>query len=72
MNPLKTTADARVSLQEQVDRHKCEREDSSQDSPGANADVLLRQVPDEDEEDEEENDPKEDDDDGGEDEGYSE
>ena len=72
MNALKTTGDAQASLQEQFDRHKCEPEDSSRGSSGVSADVLLRQVPDEDEEDEEEDDRKEEDDDEGTDDGYSE
>jgi hypothetical protein len=63
-------ADAQASLQEQFDRHKCEPEDSSEAPARVNADVLLRDEP-EDEEEEEEDDRKEEDDDD-EGDGYSE
>jgi hypothetical protein len=74
MSALKRTADAQASLQEQFDRHKCEPEDSSQAVARVNADILLRQEPDEEEEDEEDEDDRkeEDDDDGDEGDGYSE
>jgi hypothetical protein len=68
MTALRKTADAQSSLQEQFDRHKCVPEDSSQASARVNADVLLRDEP-EDEEEEDEDDRKEEDDDG---DGYSE
>jgi hypothetical protein len=55
------TADGQSSLQQQFDRHKCERQDSSQSSARANADVLLRQEP-SDEEDEEQDDDRKDED----------
>jgi hypothetical protein len=68
---LRRTADAQASLQQQFDSHKCVPEDSSHVGARRNADVLLRQEPDE-EEDEEEDDHKEEDGDGDEDDGYSE
>jgi hypothetical protein len=46
MSALKRTADAQASLQEQFDSHKCEPEDTSQ-AARINADVPLRQEPDE-------------------------
>ncbi len=55
---LKRTADAQASLQEQLDRHKCEPPDSSQPAARVNADVLLCDGT-EDEEEEEEDDRKE-------------
>jgi hypothetical protein len=67
MSALRRTADAQSSLQQQFDRHKCEPEDSSEVPARGNANVLVRQEPDEEEEDDRN---EEDDDDG--DEGYSE
>ena len=58
MSALKRATDAQASLQEQFDRHKCEPQDSSHVGARRNADVVLRQEPDE-EEDEEEDDRKE-------------
>jgi hypothetical protein len=73
MSAVRRTANAQASLQEQFDRDKCEHEDSHQFGASLNADVLLRDEPEDEEEEEEEDDRKEeDDDDGGEDEGYSE
>ena len=80
MSALKRTADAQASLQEQFDRHNCDPEGasrvgaSSQASARVNADVLLRQEPDEgeDEEEDEGNDKEDDDDDDTTDDGYSE
>ena len=76
MSALRRTADAQASLQEQFDRHKCVREDSSQTSARVNADVLMRQEPDEEEDEEEDegNRKEEDDDDDGDEneDGYSE
>src|ERR1700732_1611659 len=46
---LRRTADAQASLQEQFDRHKCEPQDSSEAPARGNANVLLRQEPDEEE-----------------------
>jgi hypothetical protein len=70
MSALRRAADAQASLQEQVERHKCMREDSSQTSARVNAEVLLRDEP---EDEEEEDDRKEeDDDDDDEGDGYSE
>ncbi len=72
MSALRRTADAQASLQEQFDRHKCVPEDSSQASARVNADVLLRDEP---EDEEEEDDRKEEDDNDDDDEtdnGYSE
>jgi hypothetical protein len=71
VSALKRTSDARASLPEQFDAHKCEAEDADQA-----VDVLLRQEPDE-EEDEEEDDGKRDEDDDNDDDdqpdgGYSE
>jgi hypothetical protein len=71
MSALRRTAEARASLHEQFDRHKCEPEESIQSTARVNADVLLRQEPDE-EEDEEEGDHEEEDGEGDEDDGYSE
>jgi hypothetical protein len=65
MSALRRTADAQASLQEQFDRHKCEPQDSSAAPARGNANVLLRQEPDE-EEDEAEDDRKEEHDDDGE------
>jgi hypothetical protein len=61
MSALRGTADAQSSLQEQFDRHKCAPEDSIQASARVNADVPLRDQP---EDEEEEDDRKEEDDDG--------
>jgi len=73
MSALRRTADAQASLQEQFDRHKCVREDSSQPTARVPADILLREEPeDEEEEDEEEDDRKKDDDNDDTDDGYSE
>jgi len=73
MSALRRTADAQASLQEQFDRHKCVREDSSQTSARVNADVLFHDEPeDEEEEEEEEEDRKKEDDDEDESDGYSE
>jgi hypothetical protein len=65
MSALRRTADAQASLQEQFDRHECEPQDSSAAPARGNANVLLRQEPDE-EEDEAEDDRKEEHDDDGE------
>jgi hypothetical protein len=70
MSALRRTADAQSSLQEQFDRHKCEPQDSSHVGARGNADVFLRQEPDE-EEDEDDR-KKEDEDDDNEGDGYSE
>jgi hypothetical protein len=73
MNALRKTADARASLQEQFDKHKCEPENSSQVAARPTSDVLLRQEPDEEEDEEEdEGDRKEDDEHEDTDDGYSE
>jgi hypothetical protein len=70
VSALRRTADAQASLQEEFDRHNCVPEDSSQASARVNADVLLRDEP---EDEEEEDDRKEeDDDDDDEGDGYSE
>ena len=70
MCALRRTADARASLQEQFDTHKCEPEDSSEAPARMTDGALFRQEPDE-EEDEEEDDRKEEHDDD-ESDGYSE
>ena len=49
LSALKRTADAQASLQEQLDRHKCEPDDSSQSPARVAADVLLCYEPDEEE-----------------------
>jgi hypothetical protein len=67
---LRRTADAQASLQEEFDRHKCVPEDSSQASARVNADVLLRDEPED--EGEEDDRKEEDDDDDDEGDGYSE
>jgi hypothetical protein len=71
MSALRSTAGAQASLQKQFDRHKCEPEDSSQVGARVNADVLLRQEPDEDE-DEDDRKEEEGDDEDDTDDGYSE
>jgi hypothetical protein len=69
ISALRRTADAQASLQNQFDRHKCKPDDTIRTAARVNANVLLRQEPDEEED--EEDDRKEDDD--GEDgDGYSE
>ncbi len=72
MSALRRTADAKASLQEQFDRHKCEPEESRQTPARVNADVLLRQEPDEEEDEEDDDRKEEDDDDHDEGDGYSE
>jgi hypothetical protein len=72
MSALKRTADAQASLQEQFDRHKCVREDSSQTSARVPADILLREEPEDEEEEEEDDRKEEDDDEADEGDGYSE
>jgi hypothetical protein len=53
---IRRTADAQTDMQEQFDRHKCDREDASPTASPGTANASLRQEPDDDEDEEEEND----------------